>query len=66
MFACMCLCTTCEPGARRGQVTASDVLELELEMAVNCHLGAGNLLKGKPVTSELSQGIFALFPTLLD
>jgi hypothetical protein len=36
------LCLTCVPGAHIVQKMALDHLELGLEMAVNCHVGAGN------------------------
>lgn len=37
-----CLCTSCVPGVLRGQNRASNYLELELEMAVSCNVGAGD------------------------
>lgn len=38
----VCLCTTCLSGAYRGQKRASDLLGLQLQMVVSCHMGAGN------------------------
>lgn len=35
------MCITCVPGAYRSQMKASDLLELGLQMVVNCHV-AGN------------------------
>jgi hypothetical protein len=32
----------CMPGACGGQKRASDPLELELQMVVNCHVSSGN------------------------
>ena len=37
----LCLYTTCVNGAQ-GQKNASDTLELQLEMALSHHVGAGN------------------------
>jgi hypothetical protein len=39
-FACMC--PTDVPGTRGGQKTTSDTLELELQLVLSHHLGAGN------------------------
>lgn len=43
---CICahisMCTTCGPRARGEQTTAADPLEPELQMFMNCHVGAGN------------------------
>lgn len=39
---CACLCTTFMSGASRGQKRTSDPLELELQIPVNCHVGARN------------------------
>ena len=43
---CVCLCTTCVPGDCGGQKKVLGFLELELKMAVNCHVGAGNQTQG--------------------
>lgn len=32
-----CMCTTCMPGTQGGQKIISYVLELEIQMVVNCH-----------------------------
>lgn len=42
VLTCMQVCTTCIPGACRGQQVASDLQELELDMVLSCHVGAGN------------------------
>lgn len=36
------MCTTCVPRARGEQTTAADPLEPELQMFMNCYVGAGN------------------------
>ena len=38
----VCPCTTRKPGSRRGQRRGLDLLKLELQMSVNCHVDAGN------------------------
>ena len=38
----ICLCTSCVFGACGGQKRALDALELELQMVVSHHMGAGN------------------------
>ena len=40
-FVCMYVCVPCVPGAGGGQKRASYLLELELQMVVNHHVGAG-------------------------
>ena len=40
-FACMSLCLTYMPGTYKGQKRLWNPLELELQMAVSCHVGAG-------------------------
>jgi hypothetical protein len=44
--ACMSVCvpygSMCVPGVQRGQKRAWDPLELELQMALSCHVGSGN------------------------
>ena len=37
-----CLCTLCVPDACGGQKKVSDLLDLELQMIVSCHVGAGS------------------------
>lgn len=37
----MYVCASHVCGARRGQKRASDLLELQLQMVVNCHVGTG-------------------------
>jgi hypothetical protein len=39
----VCMCTTCVPGACRGQKRALHLLDLELWMVVGHHVDAGNL-----------------------
>lgn len=39
----VCMCTTCMPGAGRGQKRAMHLLELELRMVVGHHVNAGTL-----------------------
>ena len=39
---CVSICTVYMPGAGRGQKRALDLLELELQMVVNCYVDAGN------------------------
>lgn len=40
--ACMCEhVPTCTPHACRGQKRVLDLLELEFQMVMNCHVGAG-------------------------
>jgi hypothetical protein len=43
-FACMYVCIygICEPGTHEGLKRASDLLQLELQVVVGCHVGAGN------------------------
>ena len=41
-FVCMYVCVLCVPGTGGGQKRASYLLELELQMVVNHHVGAGN------------------------
>lgn len=41
-MTCMCLCTIYVPGILGGQKTVLDVLELELQMVVSYHVGAGD------------------------
>lgn len=41
-FACIMFVTTCMPGFCRDLKGGLDLLELELEMAVSCHVGAVN------------------------
>ena len=36
----VCLCTLCVPDACGGQKKVSDLLDLELQMIVSCHVGA--------------------------
>lgn len=36
------MCTACVPGVLRDEKRVWDALELELKMAVNSHVGAGN------------------------
>ena len=48
----VCLCTMCVHGAQRVQKRASDALRLELQMDMNCHVGAGN---GNHVFWKISQ-----------
>lgn len=38
-----CLCTTCVSGAQAGQSRVPHTLELEFQMVVSHHLGAGGL-----------------------
>lgn len=38
----VCLCTACMPGANGGQKEVLDPLELDIQMVVNQHVGAGN------------------------
>ena len=46
MYMTVCLyvslCTMCMPGAHRGQKRVPNQLKLELQMAVNCHVGLVN------------------------
>lgn len=42
LLACMCMCTTCVPGAFGGQKVVFDALALELLMAVGHYVGVGN------------------------
>ena len=39
---CVCLCTTCEPGACGGQERSLDPLERELQTVGSNHVGVGN------------------------
>ena len=41
LYLHVCLCIMCMPGACRSQKRALDALELEVQMAVSCHVGAG-------------------------
>lgn len=42
VFSSICLCTMHVPGDCRGQDGMSEPLELELQMVMHCHVGAGN------------------------
>ena len=44
-FLCSCLCTMYVPGAQRAHIRALDLLALELQMVMSCHLG---VLEAKP------------------
>jgi hypothetical protein len=39
---CVCGCTLCTPGAQGGQKRPLDLLDLEVQVVVNCHVAAGN------------------------
>lgn len=41
-YMCVCMFTTCMPVTQRGQKRTFDLLELELQKVVNCHMGARN------------------------
>lgn len=42
MFVCGILCAMCVLAAHGGQKRTLDLLKLELQIIVNCHMGAGN------------------------
>lgn len=56
-------CTLWVLGSHRGQIRALDVLEMELQMAVNCHVGAGNQTwcKSSRCSSSVRHG--SVFPS---
>lgn len=42
-FACIYVCVPFECSSHRGQKRVSDLLEMELQMVVKCHVGVVNL-----------------------
>lgn len=62
-FVCTYVCTMCMPGTYGCQKRASDSLELPLQMAVSCHVGAGNCTPcSARATSTVNHGIISLAP----
>lgn len=45
----VCLCIACVPDAQEGQKRVTDPLKLELEMAVNHHVGAATSVQEQQV-----------------
>lgn len=44
-FACVCICVPHVPLVPRGQKRVSNALELEFQMVVSHHVGAGNCIQ---------------------
>lgn len=59
VFLYLILCATSVPAAYRGQKRVSDLLELQLQMIMNHHVGAGNQIPNHWAMSPVKR-----FPTL--
>lgn len=62
----ICLHIPCAPGAQGGQKAALDLLDLELQKVVSCHVGAENWTRvlcraASPLTTELSLQPYQLY-----
>lgn len=64
-FACVCICVLQACGAHGSQKRASDLMELELQVVVSCHVGAGHQTWVLYRSTVLSTAELLLQPLLL-
>lgn len=53
--SCIHVCVSVECSAHRGQEKLSDILELELQMLVNCHVDAWSLSSRRAASALISE-----------